>query len=161
MKNGFMVLTMVFFVASTWSLATANGNTSQTVTFSIQAVNEIALAGDLNITHEKTVTVHSQTVKIIDATSTYRITTNEEHKKITGVLNTVLPKDSDLLISLEAPSGALSAGGVFLKSTPVDLVTGVSKVAESQKTIRYTYTTPVNVRMTAPLSQMITLTITN
>ncbi len=161
MKNGFMVLTMVFFVASIWSLAVANGNTSQNVTFSVQAVNEIALAGDLNITNEKTVTVHSQTVKIIDATSTYRITTNEEHKKITGVLNTVLPKDSDLLISLEAPSGALSAGGVSLKSTPVDLVTGVSKVAESQKIIRYTYTTPADVQITAPLSQMITLTITN
>lgn len=156
-----MVLTMMFFVASTWSLAAANGNASQTVTFSVQAVNEIALAGDWNITREKTVTVHSQTVKIIEATSTYRITTNEEHKKITGVLNTALPKDSGLLISLEAPSGASSAGGVFLKSTPADLVTGVSKVAESQKMIRYTYTTPANVQITAPLWQMITLTITN
>jgi hypothetical protein len=161
MKSGIRILFLLLVAVSTWSVALASDNTSQIVTFGVQAVNEIALAGDLNITNENTVTINSQSVKVIHATSTYLITTNEEHKKITGVLNTVLPKDANLFIALEAPTGAVSVGGVSLKSTPIDLVTGVSRVAESQKVIHYTFTTPVTTQSTTPLSQMITLTITN
>jgi hypothetical protein len=162
MKKSIMAtLLFISVTVSTWNVAQAFGSTSQAVTFSVQAVNEIAIARDLSITGIKTVTVNSQSIKVINAISTYLITTNEENKKITGVLNTILPKDSRLNISVEAPTGAISVGGVDLKNVPTDLVVGVSKVAEAEKVITYTFSAPVSTRLDTSLSQMVTLTITN
>jgi hypothetical protein len=162
MKNLILVsILLAVITASGWSVALANDKASQIVTFCVQAVNEIAVAGDWKITDIRTAMVGSQSVKVINATSTYLVTTNEEQKKITGFLNTSLPKDSNLSISLEAPAGAISAGGVDLKNTPVDLVTAVSKVADAHRVITYTFTSPVVARLTKPLSQVVTLTITN
>jgi hypothetical protein len=162
MKNSIVVaLVFIILTANTWSVAQAIDSTSQNVAFSVQAVNEIAVAGDFNITNVKTAMVNFQSIKVINAVSTYLITTNEENKKITGVLNTILPKDSSLSISLEAPTGAISVGSVDLKNVPADLVTRVSKVAEADKVITYTFSAPVSTQLTTPFSQIVTLTITN
>ncbi len=97
----------------------------------------------------------------VNATTTYSISTNESNKKITGMLNSNMPADCYLKIRLAAPSGAVSTGDVILSSKPADLVTGISKVAESGKTITYTFSSTVAAGIISSGMRTVILTVTN
>jgi hypothetical protein len=97
----------------------------------------------------------------INATTTYNISTNESNKKITGMLNSRMPANTFLKIRLAAPAGATSTGDVTLSTVPTDLVTGISKVAESGKTITYTFSSTVAASIITSGIRTVTLTITN
>ncbi len=97
----------------------------------------------------------------VNATTTYSISTNESNKKITGMLNSNMPADTYLKIRLAAPSGAVSSGDVILSSKPADLVTGISKVAESGKTITYTFSSTVAAGIISSGMRTVILTVTN
>ena len=72
-----------------------------------------------------------------NSTTTYSITTNEEDRKITGAINTAMPDGVTLTVALAAPTGALSTGPTQLGTGALDLVTGISTLNETGKTITY------------------------
>ncbi|MGE5583241.1 MAG: hypothetical protein ACM3X9_12005, partial [Bacillota bacterium] len=82
-------------------------------------------------------------------------------KKITGYLKSGLPEDASLLIMLEAPVNATSMGKVMLTNMPSDLVTGVTKVAESGKLITYQFIVPATKQINTNIPDVVVLTITN
>ena len=102
-----------------------------------------------------------QPTDAVNYTTTYNISTNETNKKITGMLNHNMPANTSLKIRLAAPAGATSAGDIILTTTPMDLVTGISKVAESGKTITYIFSSTVAAGIIKSGTRTIILTITN
>ena len=148
------------------ALALASGSAlcantdSQTVNFSILAINEIDVAaGPVNLT-VNTATAGSQPAAAT-APSSYSITTNADadSKKITADLDAAMPAGVTLQVTVAAPSGgSTSAGTVTLTTSAVDVVTGIEAVAASGVAINYTLSATV---AAAPVtnSRVVTFTI--
>lgn len=133
------------------ALALASGSAlcadtdSQTVNFSVQAINEIDVAaGPVSLT-VNTAAAGSQPTAAT-APSSYAITTNAgtDSKKITADLDTAMPAGVTLQVNVAAPSvGSTSLGTVTLTASAVDVVTGIEAVAASGVAINYTLSTTV------------------
>jgi hypothetical protein len=148
------------------ALALASGSAlcadtdSQTVNFSIQAINEIDVAaGPVNLT-VNAATAGSQPTAAT-ASSSYSITTNADadSKKITADLDTAMPAGVTLQVNVSAPSaGSTSLGTVALTASAVDVVTGIEAVVASGVAINYTLSATV---AAAPVtnSRVVTYTI--
>lgn len=154
-----LLLLAVMLGVSGWALAA--GTATQTVTFEVQAINEISVSGNPAALVINSAVAGSEPGAITDATTTYAITSNETAKKITGVLDTAMPAGTTLQVALAAPTGATSIGPVTLSNVAADLVTGIAQVAESGKTITYTFSATVAAGVVAPATKTVTFTITN
>jgi hypothetical protein len=133
------------------ALALASGSAlsantdSQTVSFSIQEINEIDVAaGTVSLT-VNTATAGSQP-SAATAPSSYSITSNADadSKKITADLDTPMPPGVTLQVNVAAPSaGSTSLGTVVLTTSAVDVVTGIEAVAATGVAINYTLSATV------------------
>jgi hypothetical protein len=129
----------------------------QTVTYEVQAVNQIAVSGNVSLTVSSATA--GQAPSATSATSSYAITTNEDNKKITASLNTNMPSGLTLTVNLTAPSGGTSAGAVTLSTTAQDVVTGISKLNSAGLSISYQLTATSAAGVVAQASKTVTLTI--
>ncbi|MBI1922902.1 hypothetical protein HYR99_01495 [Candidatus Poribacteria bacterium] len=142
-------------------LAMAANTATQTVTFEVQAINEISVSGNPGALTVSVATAGSEPTDATNSTTTYNITSNGTGKKITGAINTAMPSGTSLKVSLAAPTGATSAGTVTLSITAANLVTGITQKAESSKTITYTLSATVSAGVVASASKTVTLTLTD
>ena len=139
---------------------TAN-TANQTVTFAVNAVNEISVsAGAISLTIS-TATAGSEPSDATNTATTYAVTTNESSKKITGALDSDMPAGVTLKVQLAAPTGGSSAGEVTLSGTAADLVTGITKKAEGAKTISYKLQTTVAAGVISSASRTVTFTLSS
>ncbi|MGE5581205.1 MAG: hypothetical protein ACM3X9_01565 [Bacillota bacterium] len=143
------------------SLTLAGNTSNQTVTFQVTAINEIATSGSPAALVINSAIAGFQPTDAVNSATTYAISTNQSAKKITGVLDNPMPANTSLKINLAAPSGATSSGNVELSNVAADLVTGITKVAESGKTITYTFSATVAAGVIPSTSRIVTLTVTD
>lgn len=148
----FLVITIIMALSG---LALAAETATQTVTFEVQALNDISVSGD------PSPLVTTAGAFTTDNTTTYDITTNEAGKKITGAIDANMPADTTLEINLAAPTGATGAGDVALSTVDADLVTGIGALTESGLTITYTFSADVTAGVIASDTRTVTLTITD
>jgi hypothetical protein len=141
-------------------LCLAGNTTTQTVTFEVQAIDEIAASGDPGALVVYTATAGSEPDVATDNTTTYAITTNGTNKKITGEIDVAMPANTTLEVNLAAPTGGTSAGSVSLSASAADLVTGITQRAESGLTITYSLTATVSAGIVASDTRTVTLTLT-
>ena len=138
------------------------GNTAtQTVTFEVQAIDEISASGDPGALTISTATAGSQPTDATDNSTTYAVTTNGANKKITGEIDSNMPANTTLQVNLAAPTGGSSAGDVSLSTTAADVVTGVTGVAESGLGITYTLSATIAAGVVASDTRTVTLTLTD
>jgi hypothetical protein len=115
----------------------AGSTATQTITYEVKAINELSVNGPPAAIVINTANAGAEPDTLTKST-TYAITTNET-KKITGKLNEDMPAGVTLKIKLAAPTGGSSpALPVKLTAGEVDLVTGVSKIAETGLIVTYT-----------------------
>ncbi|MDB6073434.1 MAG: hypothetical protein JWO89_1074 [Verrucomicrobiaceae bacterium] len=138
----------------------AGATATQTVTYEVQAINELSVSGATASLTVNAATAGSAPTAVSNSTTTYAITTNEENRKITGALNTVMPDGVTLSVTLGAPTGASSTGKQTLTDEPADLVTGISTLNESGKSIQYELAATSAAGVVASASKTVTLTIT-
>ncbi|MGQ9809956.1 MAG: hypothetical protein ACUVQ7_01260 [bacterium] len=139
----------------------ASNVTTQTVTFQIDAINEISVSGNPGNLVINSATAGSQPNSATDNTTTYSITTNESGKKLTGKIDSAMPTNTTLQINLAAPTGGSSQGDVTLTTTDSDLVTSISQVAQSGLTITYTFSATVSAGTLSSTQRTVTLTLTD
>ncbi|MGQ9604017.1 MAG: hypothetical protein ACUVUU_07360 [bacterium] len=139
----------------------ASNVTTQTVTFQIDAINEISVSGNPGNLVINSATAGSQPNSATDNTTTYSITTNESGKKLTGKIDSAMPTNTTLEINLAAPTGGSSQGDVTLTTTDSDLVTSISQVAQSGLTITYTFSATVSAGTLSSTQRTVTLTLTD
>ena len=141
-------------VASTARAQTA----TQTVTFQVDAINQIAFTGSPSLV------VNSATAGTAPATATasgtWAVTTNQSNAKVTASINLAMPSGLTLTANLAAPAGATSAGAVTLGTTAMDVVTGLTQVAQSALNVTYDLTATTAAGVVSSQSRTVTYTIT-
>ena len=156
-------LSIIVLVAGSLSLlsgiAMAATSATQTVTYAVSAINAITVSGNPAALTVNAATAGSAPTSVSDATTTYAITTNETGKKITGATNTDMPAGLTLTVNLVAPTGGSSAGATSLSSVAADLVTGITTLNESGKTITYNLSATSAAGVVGSASKTVTLTI--
>jgi len=108
------------------------------VTFSFQAIDEIAVTGSPTLTINSAV-AGQQPQPVVDTTSRYSISTNGTNKRISASIDKQLPANTTLEIRLAAPASGTSTGYMTLSTTPVDVVTGINNAASANRTITYRF----------------------
>src|SRR2546423_11878719 len=118
------------------TLASAQTAT-QTVTFAVNAINQISATGSPSLTITTAVAGDPPTDASSNS-STWAVTTNQTGAKISASIPAAMPSGLVLSLNLVAPTGASSLGTIALGTTGVDLVTGITKLAQSGLTATYT-----------------------
>jgi hypothetical protein len=114
-------------------------STTQTVTFAVSPINQIAFTGAPSLT---IVTATGGTpTSITDANSSWAVTTNQTGGKVSASIPTLMPANITLSVHLAAPTGATSpAGQTLLTTTAVDLVTGITQTTGTGLVVTYQLT---------------------
>lgn len=155
-------LVAAFLAAGFLSLAqfaVAGDTATQTVTFAVSAINELSVSGNPGALTITTATAGAAPSVATDATSSYAITTNETSRRITGSIETNMPDGVTLSITLAAPTGAASMGKRQLSTTATELVSGISTLNESGKTITYELSATSAAGVISSATRTVTLTI--
>ena len=150
------MLALATAVAST--LASAQTAT-QTVTFAVNAINQISATGSPSLTIT-TAVAGSAPTDATDASSSWAVTTNQTGAKITGSIPAAMGTGLTLSVNLVAPGSATSAGVTPLGTVAVDLVTGITKVAQSGMTATYHLSATPAAGVVSSATRVVTYTIT-
>ena len=132
---------------------------TQTVTFAVNAINQIAVTGAPSLTIT-TATAGSAPTSVTDATATWAVTTNQTGAKITASIATNMPAGLTLSSSLAAPTGGASAGFQALSTVAADVVTGITKLAQSGLVVTYKLDATAAAGVIASGTRVVTYTIT-
>ena len=152
--------TLRAFALLALTAAAAQAQTAtQTVTFAVNAVNQIAFTGTPSLTIT-TAVAGSAPTSVTDATSSWAVTTNQTGAKITASIPTVMPTGLTLSANLVAPTGATSAGYQALSTTGVDLVTVITKLAQGSLGVTYKLDATAAAGVVASATRLVTYTIT-
>jgi len=154
-KNTLRALALLAVTATAAQAQTA----TQTVTFAVNAINQIAFTGAPSLTII-TAVAGSAPTSVTDATSTWAVTTNQTGAKITASIAAAMPTGLTLSASLAAPAGATSAGFVALSTTAVDVVTVITKLAQGSLGVSYRLAATAAAGVVASDTRLVTYTIT-
>jgi CheY-like chemotaxis protein len=116
--------------------ANAQATATQSVSYQVDAINQIAVAGTPSLV-VNTAVAGSAPTSATSTGSTWAVTTNQTGAKITASINTNMTAGITLSATLDAPAGATSAGIKALSTTAVDMVTGITKLAATGLAISY------------------------
>lgn len=155
-RRGLIALTLGLALDS--SVARAQTAT-QTLTFAINAINQIAFVGTPSLTIT-TAAAGAAPTSVTDVTATWAVTTNQSGAKITASIPTAMPAGLTLSTNLAAPTGGTSAGFKALGVTAVDVVTGITKVAQGAMGVTYKLDATPAAGVVASASRVVTYTIT-
>lgn len=155
--NARRILATVALVAGAVSAASAQTST-QIVTIQVNAINQIAFAGSPSLV-VSTATAGSNPSSASDASATWAVTTNQSGAKVTAAINSNMPAGLTLSVVLGAPAGATSFGS-SLSTTSVDLVTGITKLAQGSLGVTYTLDATAAAGVVASTTRTVTYTIT-
>ena len=109
---------------------------TQTVTFAVNAINQIAFTGAPSLTIT-TAVAGSAPTSVTNASSTWAVTTNQTGAKISASIPSNMPAGLTLSANLAAPTGATSASFQSLSTVSVDLVTAITKLAQGSLAATY------------------------
>ena len=132
---------------------------TQTVTFAVNAINQIAFIGAPSLTIT-TAAAGSAPTSVTDATASWAVTTNQTGAKITASIPSAMPAGLTLSSSLGAPTGGTSAGFLSLGVTAVDLVTGITKLAQGSLGVSYKLDATAAAGVVVSATRVVTYTIT-
>lgn len=123
--------------------------------------DSITVSGDPGTLAINTAIAGSEPTSVIDATTTYSVVTTPGGKKISGRLDSVMPPNTSLEITLQAPTGANCLGKVILTPVNKNLVTGIpGGTTQGGLSITYEFSATVNAGVISSSSRTITLTLT-
>ena len=132
---------------------------TQTVSFSVDPVNQMSVSGNPGALTISAAVAGSALTSVTDATTTWAITTNQTGTKVTAAIDEAMPSGVTLKVNLAAPTLATSAGAVTLGTVAADVVTGITKLNETGKTITYTLSATSAAGVVASSSRTVTYTV--
>jgi hypothetical protein len=140
--------------------ASANAQTAtQTVTFQVDAINQVAVSGTPTLAISAAVAGGAPT-SVTSTGNTWAVTTNQTNAKITASIGSAMPTGVTLSANLGAPSGATSAGYLTLSTTAVDVVTGITKLNATALSLGYKLDATSAAGVIASTTRVVTFTIT-
>jgi hypothetical protein len=155
--NAKRILTTVALLAG-FSSAAAAQTANQTVTFQVDAINQIAFSGSPSLVINTATAGSAPTAAT--ANVSWAVTTNQTGAKITASIGSNMPSGLTLTVNLASPTGGSSAGAQSLSTTSVDLVTGITKLAESSLNVGYSLSATPAAGVVSSTTRTVTYTIT-
>lgn len=150
--------TLVVLALGLSAATSASAQATQSVSFQVDAINQIAFTGGPSLVVSSAAAGAEPTS--VTAVVSWGVTTNQGNSKITGSMNATLPAGVMLSVDLVAPGGATSAGSQPLGTTAVDLVTGLTRVAQSGLGVTYTLSATAAAGVVPSTTRTVTFTIT-
>jgi hypothetical protein len=139
---------------------TASAQTAtQTVTFQVNAINQIAVTGTPSLTITAAAAGSAPT-SVTSTGNTWSVTTNQSTASITASIPTVMPAGLTLSANLTAPAGATSTGLTALGVTAVNVVTGITKLNSAGLALSYQLDATAAAGVVASATRVVTYTIT-
>jgi len=132
---------------------------TQTVTFQVDAINQVAVSGTPSLVINAAVAGGAPT-SVTSTGSTWSVTTNQTGAKITASISSAMPTGLTLSAQLGAPTGATSAGLKSLGTTSVDLVSGISKLNATGLSLSYELDATAAAGVVTSSTRVVTFTIT-
>ena len=132
---------------------------TQTVTFAVNAINQIAFTGAPSLTIITAVAGSSPT-SVTDVSASWAVTTNQTGAKITASIPTIMPAGLTLSSNLVAPAGGTSAGFQALGTVAADMVTGITKLAQGSLGVTYKLDATPAAGVVTSATRIVTYTIT-
>jgi hypothetical protein len=157
MKATRILTTAAVALVASAGTAFAQGAT-QTVTFQVDAINQIAVTGTPSL--RITTASAGSAPTTVTTSGTWAVTTNQTNAKITASIPTAMPTGLTLSADLGAPAGASSAGTKALGTSGVDLVTGITKLNATGLTLNYTLEATPTAGVVSSATRVVTFTIT-
>jgi hypothetical protein len=151
-----MLATMALMLGASSAAMAQTAN--QTVTFQVDAINQIAFAGSPSLVIN-TATAGSNPTDATAAAS-WAVTTNQTGAKITASIGSAMPAGLTLSVNLSAPAGATSAGAQSLSTTAIDLVTSITKLAQGGLSVGYSLSATPAAGVVSSTNRTVTYTIT-
>ena len=153
-RHAAAALALVLFAIPAAQAQTA----TQTVTFAVNAINQIAFTGAPSLTIT-TAVAGSAPTSVTDASSAWAVTTNQTGAKISASIPSNMPAGLTLSANLAAPTGATSASFQSLSTVSVDLVTAITKLAQGSLTATYRLDATAAAGVVASATRLVTYTI--
>ena len=150
-----VALALLTLAATAASAQTA----TQTVTFAVNAINQIAFVGAPSLTIT-TAVAGSAPTSVTDASASWAVTTNQTGAKITASIPLAMPAGLTLSSSLAAPAAAASLGFAPLTTVAVDLVTGITKLGQGALAVTYKLDATAAAGVVTSSTRVVTYTIT-
>ena len=132
---------------------------TQTITFQVDAINQVSVAGTPTLTISAAVAGGAPT-SATSTGNTWAVTTNQSGAKITASIGSGMPSGVTLSANMAAPSGGTSAGYQALGTTAVDLVTGITKLNASGLSLSYKLDATAAAGTMSSTTRVVTYTIT-
>jgi hypothetical protein len=144
------------------ALAQTSSSVSQSVTVEVRPITKIAVTGNPGPLFVTDMGSGSEALSVTDNSTKYSMLTNLENMKIVASINGAMPQGTRLMVKLETSTG-LSNGYVDVSnaSTPVDVVTGISRASDRNQSITYAFAADPSVTQVNTDSRVVTLTLTN
>jgi hypothetical protein len=152
------ILISGMFVAVAATAAAAQTAT-QTVTFQVDAINQVGVTGSPTMDILAAVAGSAPT-SVTSAGNTWAVTCNQTGAKITASIGVAMPAGVTLSATLGAPAGATSAGIKALGTAAVDVVTGITKLNASALTLTYQLDATSAAGVITSTTRVVTYTIT-
>ena len=146
---------LVAFAATSASAQTA----TQTVTFQVDAINLVGVTGSPSLVIN-TATAGSAPTSATSAGNTWAVTTNQTGAKITASIASNMPAGLTLSCTMGAPAGATSAGAQSLSTVALDMVTTITKLAQSGMSLSYQLDATAAAGVVTSTTRVVTFTIT-
>lgn len=132
---------------------------TQTVTFQVNAINQLGVTGTPSLTINTAVAGNAPTSATATG-NTWAVTTNQTGAKITASIPAAMPAGLTLSAQMAAPAAATSAGLKALGVAAVDLVTGITKLNQSGLALSYQLDATAAAGVVASGTRVVTFTIT-
>ena len=159
MKNSTAFLSIgalvVFAAVNTASAQTA----TQTVTFQVSAINQVAVSGAPSLVISAAVAGSAPT-SVTATGNTWSVTTNQTGASITASIASAMPAGLTLSANLTAPAGATSTGLTALSAVATNVVTGITKLNSASLALSYQLDATAAAGVVASSTRVVTYTIT-
>jgi hypothetical protein len=151
---------MIGAFAAFAAIHTAAAQTAtQTVTFQVTAINQIAVTGTPSLVIN-TAAAGSAPTSVTAAGNTWSVTTNQSGASITASIPSAMPAGVTLSTNLTAPAGATSTGLTALGTTAVNVVTGITKLNAAGLGLSYQLDATAAAGVVTSGTRVVTYTIT-
>ena len=132
---------------------------TQTVTFQVSAINQVAVTGTPSLVINAAAAGSAPT-SVTSSGNTWSVTTNQTGASITASIPTAMPTGVTLSANLVAPSGATSTGLTALGVTAVNVVTGITKLNAAALALTYQLDATAAAGVVTSATRVVTYTIT-
>jgi hypothetical protein len=147
-------------IAGFVALNAASAQTAtQTVTFQVTAINQIAVSGSPSLVINAAAAGSAPT-SVTASGNTWSVTTNQSGASITASIPSAMPAGLTLSANLTAPVGATSTGLTALGTTAVNVVTGITKLNAAALALSYSLDATAAAGVVSSATRVVTYTIT-